>query len=577
MPRNTKKNYPYHQVHYVRDLRDLLNRRCEMYPDSPVFRYRDRSDNTRSWKDIYPVEFRNDVQQLGAGLLSLWEEHASSSQKENLPKIAILSETRYEWYVSYMATVSGLGVVVPIDRMLRAEELATMFQRAGINIVLFSRHYAETILQIMPECQDLLLPVCFDEYADDQVYNYKDVCHIKSDVHAYAQRPINPDDVGILLFTSGTTSKSKIVMLSQRNICSDIMNMYKMCELNPSDSFLSVLPLHHTYECTCGFLAQIYKGTTIYIGEGLTKITTDLKEAQPTCLCAVPALLEKFYEKIMKELSKSKLKKMGFTMLRAISKFLYFFRIDARKKLFSSVNAAFGGNLRLVFMGGAPSDPKILQFFDEIGIEVLQGYGLTECAPLVAVNRERNYRYSSAGLPLVGNEIKVDQPDENGIGELLIKGDNVFLGYYGNPQATKDVFDDEGYFHSGDVGYIDQEGFIYITGRKKNVIIAKNGKNVFPEELEYLLNRSPLVCESVVSQRENEAGNDYIIQAEIFPDFEYIEEHYGNQTPEELQQMLDAYVTSVNHQLESFQRIKKVILRDTEFEKSSTHKIKRCA
>ncbi|MBQ0012767.1 MAG: AMP-binding protein [Clostridiales bacterium] len=577
MPRNTKKNYPYHQVHYVRDLRDLLNRRCEMYPDSPVFRYRDRSDNTRSWKDIYPVEFRNDVQQLGAGLLSLWEEHASSSQKENLPKIAILSETRYEWYVSYMATVSGLGVVVPIDRMMRAEELATMFQRAGINIVLFSRHYAETILQIMPECQDLLLPVCFDEYADDQVYNYKDVCHINSDVHAYAQRPINPDDVGILLFTSGTTSKSKIVMLSQRNICSDIMNMFKMCEFSPEDSFLSVLPLHHTYECTCGFLAQIYKGTTIYIGEGLTKITTDLKEAQPTCLCAVPALLEKFYEKIMKELSKSKLKKLGFTMLRAISKILYFFRIDARKKFFSTVNAAFGGNLRLVFLGGAPSDPKILQFFDEIGIEVLQGYGLTECAPLVAVNRERYYRYNSAGLPLVGNEIKVDQPDENGIGELLIKGDNVFLGYYGNPQATKDVFDDEGYFHSGDVGYIDQEGFIYITGRKKNVIIAKNGKNVFPEELEYLLNRSPLVCESVVSQRENEAGNDYIIQAEIFPDFEYIEEHYGNQTPEELQQMLDAYVTSVNHQLESFQRIKKVILRDTEFEKSSTHKINRCA
>lgn len=577
MPRNTKKNYPYHQVHYVRDLRDLLNRRCEMYPDSPVFRYRDRFDNTRSWKEVYPREFREDATHLGAGLLSLWEEHASSSQKENLPKIAILSETRYEWYVSYMATVSGLGVVVPIDRMLRAEELATMFQRAGINIVLFSRHYAETILQIMPECQDLLLPVCFDEYADDQVYNYKDVCHINSDVHAYAQRPINPDDVGILLFTSGTTSKSKIVMLSQRNICSDIMNMFKMCEFSPEDSFLSVLPLHHTYECTCGFLAQIYKGTTIYIGEGLTKITTDLKEAQPTCLCAVPALLEKFYEKIMKELSKSKLKKLGFTMLRAISKFLYFFRIDVRKKLFSTVNAAFGGNLRLVFLGGAPSDPKILQFFDEIGIEVLQGYGLTECAPLVAVNRERYYRYNSAGLPLVGNEIKVDQPDENGIGELLIKGDNVFLGYYGNPQATKDVFDDEGYFHSGDVGYIDQEGFIYITGRKKNVIIAKNGKNVFPEELEYLLNRSPLVCESVVSQRENEAGNDYIIQAEIFPDFEYIEEHYGNQTPEELKQMLDAYVTSVNHQLESFQRIKKVILRDTEFEKSSTHKIKRCA
>lgn len=601
MPRNLKKDYPYYKVHYVRDLRDLVNRRCEMYPDSPVFKFKCGTtasphphsnadlngkqnaeqkvghNGDSEWKAIYPKDFREDIQRLGSGLLRLWNAKTSVEQRKAVPKIAILSETRYEWYVSYMAATNGLGIVVPLDRMLRAEELVTMFQRAGIDMVLFSKKYTDTVGKVMSECSNLKVAVCFDECELQGAYTYKEASEIAGDKGEYNSRRIDPDAVGILLFTSGTTSQSKIVMLSQRNVCSDIMNMFKMCSMGPGDSFLSVLPLHHTYECTCGFIAQVYSGTTIYIGEGLTKIASDLQKAKPTCLCVVPALLEKFYGKIMKEIQSSALKRFGFAMLRGMSRFLYLLRIDARKVLFKKVNDVFGGNLRLVFMGGAPSDPNVIKFFDEIGVEVLQGYGLTECAPLVAVNRDQNYRYNSAGVPLVGNEIKVYQSDENGIGEFIVKGDNVFLGYYGNLKATDEVFDKDGYFHTGDVGYIDDDGFLYITGRKKNVIIAKNGKNVFPEELEYLINKSPLVCESVVSQKENETGNDYIIQAEIFPQFDEIRESFGEISADEIRMKIEEEISRVNKKLENYQKIKKVIIRDTEFIKSSTHKIKRCA
>lgn len=586
--KNSNKNYAYYKVHYIKDLRDLVNMRCEMYPDTPVFTLKHQpsildsavSTGKNGWYDIKPETYRNDIIKLGSGLLKIWNE--SNPNKDTLPRIAILSETRYEWYVSFGAVTNGLGIVIPLDRMLHADELVSMFERAEINMVIYSGKYEQIVNNIKEACPSLVAAVRMDEpkssdnaVSSNRTYDLRTVMNMTSDYEEYKNLKINPSEVGMLLFTSGTTSKSKIVMLSQQNICSDIMSMFQMCNMC-GDTFLTVLPLHHTYECTCGFLGQVFSGSTVAVGDGLSRFTNDLLLAKPTCLCIVPAILEKFYSKIEKKLNESAFKRFTFKSALSLSKFLLNFNIDIRRKLFKSIHDNFGGNLRLVFMGGAPCDSSIVKFFNDIGITVLQGYGLTECAPLIAVNRDCYHKNDSAGITAVGCEIKVFNPDLEGNGELIVKGNNVFLGYYGDEEATRAVFDSNGYFHTGDIGHIDSDGFVYITGRLKNVIIAKNGKNVFPEELEFLINKSPYICECIVSAYNDEAKNDLYIKATVFPDFEAVNDKFGyNPTEDELKSLINDEISKVNMRLENFQKIKKTELRDTEFAKSSTHKIKR--
>ncbi len=586
--KNLNKNYAYYNVHYIKDLRDLVNMRCEMYPNTPVFSLKHLpailgstvSSGTGGWYDVMPETYRNDIIKLGSGLLKIWNDN--SSNKDVTPRIAILSETRYEWYVSFGAVTNGLGIVIPLDRMLHGDELVSMFERAEINMVIYSGKYETTVNSVKGACPSLIAAVRMDEIkspetsvTSKEIYDLRDVMNMTSDYEEYKNLKINPSEVGMLLFTSGTTSKSKIVMLSQQNICSDIMSMFQMCDIG-GDTFLTVLPLHHTYECTCGFLGQVFSGSTVAVGDGLSRFTNDLLLANPTCLCIVPAILEKFYSKIDKKLNESSFKRFTFKAALALSKLLLRFNIDVRRKLFKSIHDNFGGNLRLVFMGGAPCDSSVVEFFNDIGITVLQGYGLTECAPLIAVNRDCFHKNNSAGITAVGCEIKVFNPDLDGNGELIVKGNNVFLGYYGDEEATRSVFDSNGYFHTGDIGHIDSDGFIYITGRMKNVIIAKNGKNVFPEELEFLINKSPYICECIVSGEEDKSKNDLYIKATVFPDYEAVNEKFGRKpSAEELKTLIDDEISKVNMRLENFQKIKKTELRETEFAKSSTHKIKR--
>lgn len=565
------KNKPLYEVTHIDNFRDIIKNRMKLCPDHPAFLQ--KMEKGGKYETIMPEKYDHDIDSLGTEFLSM------------LPmgcRIAILSETRYEWFVTYLATTNGTGCVVPLDKELHAEEIKNMLERAEVDALVFSKSKLSAVNEFIDDIDSVKYFICMDKLEDNRFLYFWDVVDagdkkLKEGNDKFITAPIDPNAMTILLFTSGTTSKSKAVMLCQRNICKNLMAMYSMIYIDTHDVFFSVLPLHHTYECTCGFLGQVYRGSTIAVCEGLRYITTNIKECNPTCILMVPAMLEMFYRTINKKLNADPKLKKKFDKGVKLSKFLMKFKIDVRKKLFKEIHENFGGRVRLIIVGGAPIDPQILEFFQNIGMICIQGYGLTECAPLCAVNRDVDFKNNAAGMPVVGTEVKLINPDEDGIGEFAVKGDNVFLGYYKNEEATKEALDSDGFYHTGDLGYIDEDGFCIITGRKKNVIIAKNGKNVFPEEIEYLLSLSPYVQESVVSGVHDERKDDILITATIFPNMDEIEAKLNKKNPseEEIMPILEAVCDEVNEKLINYKKIKNVVYRPNEFEKNTSKKIKR--
>ena len=497
-------------------------------------------------------------------------------------RIAVFAETRYEWYTSYLAVTNGAGCVVPLDKELPVDDVYNMLTRAEVEILIFSKSKLDIVSQVYGKVDTMKYWICMDPIDDDRFLYYQDCLKIGEAKLAagdkiYTETSIDPEEMTILLFTSGTTAKSKAVMLCQRNICENLMSMFSMLYIDINDVWLSVLPLHHTYECTCGFLGQVYRGTTVAICEGLRYIAQNFQEVRPTAVLMVPVMLELFYKKIMKNVNSdpAKAKKLqnGIKLANALH-----FSPKMRKKLFKQIHDIFGGRCRLIIVGGAPINPDILKFFQDIGLICVQGYGLTECSPILALNRDVYFKNTAAGIPAIGVDVKILDPDEDGIGEFIAKGPNVFMGYYNDPENTAASLDSDGYYHTGDLGYIDKDHFCIITGRKKNVIIAKNGKNVFPEEIEYLLSLSPYVAESVVSGVNDEAKDDIVIVATIFPDLEEIKAKLGietDPTEEQIMGILKTVVADTNEKLESYKKIKKTVLRMTEFEKNTSKKIKR--
>ena len=395
---------------------------------------------------------------------------------------------------------------------------------------------------------------------------------------SFIDAEIYADEMSVLLFTSGTTGIAKGVMLSHRNICEDLMSAPTILNVNTWDIFFSVLPVHHTYECTCGFLMPLYKGASIAYCEGLKYIVKNLAEVRPTMLLAVPLIFENLYNNIMKNVRKQGKEGLVRKVL-AVNKVTKKIGLDLNKLLLKDILKVFGGRMRVLISGGAAIDPAILQFFNDLGFIAVQGYGLTECAPMAALNpdQHKNMRNSSVGHLLPGMEVKIEDKNEDGIGEICVKGPNVMMGYYNMPEETAKVIRD-GWFHTGDLGYVDDKDFIYITGRKKNVIITANGKNVFPEELEYYLGRSNLVSESMVWAQEDEAGQDTVIVATIKPDMEEVESVIGKEAASDtaqVEKLLWAEVDKINEDLPFFKKIKKVTVRREEFEKTTGKKIKR--
>lgn len=565
------KDIPLYEVRQIGTLKDMLDSSAEIFSSRTAFLI--KTEEGGPYKPITYSNFRDDVNAFGTALIDLGLFNG---------RIAIISENRYEWTVTYLAAVNGTGIVVPLDKELPVSELKSLLIRSKADAVVFSSGKSADVESIAGEIPNLKYLISMDsDEKKDSVYSYKELISkgyelINAGNRKFIDADIDKYAMSILLFTSGTTDKSKAVMLSHHNICSNLMDMCSMLFIGEDDVFLMLLPLHHTYACTCGFLCQIYRGCTIAFCEGLRHIVKNLKESKTTILLGVPLILEAMYKRIWDQASKEPklLKKLKLGL--KISKVLRAAGIDIRRKLFKQIIDNFGGNIRMFISGGAAIDPQVIQGFQDFGIHCLQGYGLTECSPIIALNRNCDYNNRSAGLPLPHTEIKIDNPNEEGIGEIIAKGPNIMLGYYENEEATKEAIID-GWFHTGDLGYMDSDKFVYITGRKKNVIVTKNGKNIYPEEIETLLGRSPYVSECLVYGKEGEGTGEIEVAAEIYPDMEKIREELKTENPteEQIRKLIDNEVHKVNKSLVLYKYIRYFSIRDVEFEKTTTKKIKR--
>jgi len=566
-----KKRYKYFDVRKITDLKDMVRQSAELHPDCSAFTLK---DSNGSFTSVTYKKFLETINELGTALLDLGLKDT---------KIAVMSENRYEWCLTYLAVVNGAGVIVPLDKELPINEVTSLMSRSEATAIVTSKDYINSIIDIKKDLPDLKYIISMDpvdeKEKDGIIYLYDLVEKGKKLIEAgnreYIDAPVNPEEMRMLIFTSGTTDKSKGVMLSHKNICHDIMGVSQLLTADTRDSILSILPLHHTYECTAGFLTMVYLGVSIGFCEGLRHIQKNLQEYKPSIIMSVPLILENVYNKVEKKAKKeNKYVKLRIGLFIAPVLARLGFK-DIQRKMFSEIHESLGGNLRLIISGASALNPKISKAFRAMGFNLLQGYGLTECSPIVTVNRLEEYKDGSVGLPLPGVEIKIDNPGKDNIGEILVKGENVMLGYYKNEEATREVLRD-GWLYTGDYGRIDRDGFLYITGRKKNVIVTKNGKNIYPEDIELYLNQSPYILESLVYGVDDPEEDETKVCAQIVPRMETFEEELGRTpTDEEIHRIILAEVKKVNKKLSSYKRVQHFDIRKEEFEKTTTKKIKR--
>ncbi len=565
------KNIQY-DVKNVSNLKDLLNESAISYGDNTAFLINSKNGGYND--TISYSQFKEDVDALGTALLNL-------GLKDKC--IAVIGENRYEWCVTYLATVGGTGIIVPIDRELPDTEIKNILDRCNADAIIYSNKHNDCMKGLSQLPVSIKYFINMDADADNEFYlSYKLLLQMGRDMvkggnKEFTDIIIDDEKLSVLLFTSGTTGLAKGVMLSHKNICSNIVAVRSTVLVENTDRALSILPMHHTYECTIGFLTLVYSGATIAFTEGLKYIAKNLKEVKPTILVVVPLILENLYKKIWTQAGKQKFGKLKLKLALILTAILNnFLHIDIRKKVFNQIHESVGGKMRLIITGAAAINPAVSKFFRRIGIKVLQGYGLTECSPLVIGNRDYMYKDNSVGLPLPGVNVKIDSPDEAGIGEILVKGENVMLGYYKDEASTEKAIVD-GWFHTGDLGRFDKAGYCYITGRSKNVIIIGNGKNVYPEELEASINKNPFVEESLVAGEIDADTGETHIHAHILPNLEYIKEKFKDMplSKEELTKLFSDIIKNINKELPLYRRIRKFSLRENEFIKTTTKKIKR--
>ena len=573
---STDKYVVYKTSRPITDIRHMLRTSTELYGDNVAFRQ--RFEKNEPYREITYKEAFETVNALGTALTNIGLKGK---------RIAVIGENCYQWATSYLAVICGTGVVVPLDKELSAMELKQLVIEAEVSAVMFTKKYRE-IFKEMKTSGDTDIEILVDLTGDDEeegIFKWSNLVAegrmlLDGGDRSFVEAEIIADEMSELLFTSGTTGIAKGVMLSHKNICFDLMIAPTILNVNTWDIFFSVLPIHHTYEGTCGFLMPLYKGASIAYCEGLKYIVKNLAEVSPTMFLGVPALFETLYKTIMRNVRKQG--KEGLVKkVMSVNKVTRKIGLDLNKLLLKDILKVFGGRMRVLISGGAAIDPAILQFFNDLGFIAVHGYGLSECAPMGALNPDnpKYMRNSSVGHILPGMQVKIVDKDEDGIGEICLKGDNVMLGYYKNPEETARTVRD-GWFYTGDQGYVDEEDFIYITGRKKNVIIASNGKNVFPEELEYYLSLSPFIAESMVWGAEDERSGDIVIVAAIRPETDDIREVLGDEKaddPETVKELLWKEVDKVNEQMPMFKKIKKIVVRNEEFEKNTSKKIKRFA
>ena len=568
------KNYPIYKTTFIDDMRSLVEEAAQNFSESTAISYKENY-----WdKNVIKISFsqwRDDVRNLGTALVS------NGLREEN---IAIVGENSYGWCCSFFAVMAIGSVTVPIDKELPLEDISGIVDATACKAVIYGKTAESKIKGLLMNgglaSVEMLIPIDSEtSVGPDVLAGRKQIALAELQKEggrlyaggdtSYYDYKIDVNKLASIVFTSGTTGKGKGVMLSQANIGLDMtLGMYNF---DITRKTLHVLPPHHTFGSTVNYVGHLSQGCEVYISSGLKHVSDEIREQQPTHLILVPAFLEVMNRKIWSTARKSG--KEG--LLKIMMKFSDCLRkvgIDIRKRLFSSVLSAFGGKLELVICGGAKLDEDIIKTFDSLGITILNGYGITECSPLISANRNRYRKKGSVGTPILACRVKIDNPDENGEGEICVKGPNVMLGYYNNPEATAEVFDKDGFFHTGDYGRLDEEGWIYITGRKKNLIILSNGKNIYPEEIEADLQKVEGVNEVVVYAGESNVQKDKItIVAEIFPDADLL----ADKGIDNLQAYFEDQVRMLNAKMPSYKAVKRVKLRDVEFQKNTSRKITR--
>ncbi|NCS87896.1 MAG: AMP-dependent synthetase [Ignavibacteria bacterium CG2_30_36_16] len=493
--------------------------------------------------------------------------------------IAVISENRVQWGITYLTAMCFNYVIVPIDKNLNVNEVMNIIHESDAEVIVFSESFDSMLRERHDVLKKLKTFINMDLPSDKD--GFKSMINLLSNTEPCSQEQlpkINPEDLAEIIFTSGSLGRAKGVMLSQKNLAANLMSMVSMMFIYPEDRFLSVLPIHHTYECTCGFLCPLYSGASAHYARSLKTVVEDLQKVKATMLLAVPLLYDKMFKRIHKSIQEDKIKsKIVPPMIKVTGLFERVGWKGLKKKVFKELHERFGGHIRVFIAGGAAPDPKVAKGLREFGFTFIQGYGLTETAPILALNQLDNFKDDAAGIPLPKVELKINKPDSEGVGEVYAKGPNVMIGYYKNEKLTSDAFD-EGWFKTGDLGYIDKDGFLHISGRQKNVIIAKNGKNVFPEEIEDILNRSPYILESLV-YGEKDPKQDEIIAVQLVIDaeafIEYSEKNKVKITDELIKKTIDTVIKESNKELSSHKQIKKYYIRESEFEKTTTQKIKR--
>ena len=569
-----KTNYPIYKTTFIDDMRSLVEEAAQNFPDHIAISYKENY-----WdKEVRKVTFsqwRVDVRNLGTSLIS------KGLREEN---IAIIGENSYGWCCSFFAVMAIGSVTVPVDKELPLEDIDGIITTTGCKAVIFGKASEGKIKELLQNgglrTVDTLISVAPESGLDAVITPDKELSSLKKlqekgeelcndGDNSYYDYKIDVNRLASIVFTSGTTGKGKGVMLSQANIGLDMtLGMYNF---DITRKTLHVLPPHHTFGSTVNYVGHLSQGCEVYISSGIKHVSDEIREQQPTHLILVPAFLEVMNRKIWTTARKAG-KEGLLKMMMKVSDLLRKVGIDIRRKLFASVLSAFGGKLELIICGGANLDEEIISIFDSLGITILNGYGITECSPLISANRNEYRKPGSVGTPILACRIKIDNPDENGEGEICVKGPNVMLGYYNNPEATAEVFDKDGFFHTGDYGKLDDEGWIYITGRKKNLIILSNGKNVYPEEIEADLQKVEGVAEVVVYAGESHVQKDRItIVAEIFPDAELLKDKGIT----DIQGYFEDQVKTLNAKMPPYKAVKRVKLRETEFQKNTSRKITR--
>lgn len=561
----------------IKSLRDLVETSAELYGDKILYIYkRGEARYSFSYND-----YRRDLYRLGEGMSRIGLMGRT---------VAVIGESCPEYMTAYIAAVSGGGVIVPLDRDLGHAEIARFADLSGAEAVFYTEQFNDVLPSLaeqMPQVR-YFIPIAPAEGSDTTdgsssagdavILPYSELLALGDKVMEEGDRSFLDYDctadmsqMSALLFTSGTTGTSKGVMLSHANIVASVNAASRGTIFGPDNTFVDLLPMHHSYEITCGHLGAANLGGTVYINDSLKNTLRSITTFNPDSLIVVPLYVETMHKRIWAEIARKGMTRRVRALMKASSA-MHRAGIDIRRKLFKQILDGLGGNLRYIICGGAPLSPELVRDFDAFGIEICEGYGITECSPLIAVNRHGKVRLRSVGQPVDNCEVRIADPSADGTGEIEARGRNVMLGYFGNEEATAEVFTEDGWFRTGDVGCMDADGYIYITGRKKNIIILSNGKNIFPEEIEEHLYTSPLIGECVVIGRKNSAG-DTRITAVIYPSDEAVELE-GKSEEEKLALIRDA-VNTINRSLPVYKQVRDVELRSEEFEKTTTRKIKR--